>query len=78
MCDGDIDDADTGLDTSTATTWYADTDADTYGDALSTDVACDPPTGFVSDDTDCNDTDATVNPAASEVCDTADKARPSA
>ena len=78
LCDGDIDDADTDLDTATADTWYADTDADAFGDAGTTDLACAAPTGFVADATDCDDADATVNPAASEVCDDTDKARPSA
>jgi hypothetical protein len=67
-CDGDIDDADSSVDTSTGSTWYADTDGDGYGDAASTSLACDTPSGSVSDATDCDDADAAVNPAAAEVC----------
>jgi hypothetical protein len=67
-CDGDTDDADASIDTSTGSTWYADTDGDGYGDAASTTAACDEPSGHVADATDCDDTDAAVNPAASEVC----------
>jgi large repetitive protein len=81
-CDGEDDDCDGSIDEDAAVdvlTWYADTDGDTYGDAASTDIDCDQPSGFVSDATDCDDTDATVNPVATEVwydgvdqdCDTA-------
>ena len=67
-CDGDIDDADSGLDVSTASTWYADTDSDGYGDSATSTLACDQPTGSVADATDCDDADAAVNPGATEVC----------
>ncbi len=70
-CNGLADDADTGTDTSSTTVWYADDDGDTYGGttALS---ACDQPAGYVADTTDCDDTNAAINPAATEVCDTLD------
>ncbi|MDP2313426.1 MAG: MopE-related protein [Pseudomonadota bacterium] len=71
-CDGAVDDADTSLDTATATTWYTDGDADGYGDAGSLAVACEPPTGTVADATDCDDVVAAVNPAAAEVCNEVD------
>jgi len=66
----DIDDdcngtADDGL---TTTDWYEDADADGYGDAASTQNDCEAPSGYVTDDTDCDDTDDEVNPAADEVC----------
>ena len=64
-CDGDLDDDD-ALDTST---WYADADADGYGDGTSSQIACLQPTGFVSDATDCDDTDPTINLAGTEICD---------
>ena len=56
-CDGDIDE-DSAVD---APTWYADVDNDGYGDAGSTDVECAQPSGYVSDSSDCDDTDATLN-----------------
>ncbi|MCB9760115.1 MAG: hypothetical protein H6739_09800 [Alphaproteobacteria bacterium] len=71
-CDGATDDADSDLDTSTGSAWYADSDADTYGDASSVTWACTQPSGTVSDATDCDDGDATVNPAGSESCDGVD------
>ncbi len=50
-------------------TWYADADDDGYGDAGVSESTCDgAPTGFVGDDTDCDDTDENVNPGATEVC----------
>jgi hypothetical protein len=63
-CDGDIDED----DAADVLTWYADTDGDSYGDAASTDIDCDQPTGFVADDTDCDDTDAAQYPGATEWC----------
>ena len=63
-CDGTVDEDD-ALD---AGTWYADADSDGYGDASSTDDACSAPSGYVADDSDCDDTDASVNPGATEVC----------
>ena len=67
-CDGDTDEDD-ALDVST---WYADADSDSYGDASSADIDCDQPTGFVGDATDCDDTDSSANPGADEYCDGVD------
>ena len=71
-CDGDTDDADSSVDTSTGSTWYADTDGDGHGDASATTLACDAPSGSVSDATDCDDTDAAVSPSATEICNSID------
>ena len=67
-CDGRVDDDDPGLDTSTGSTFYTDADADGYGDATATTMACLAPSGSVSDATDCDDTTASISPAATEVC----------
>jgi hypothetical protein len=67
-CDADVDDADGSLDSATASTWYADADSDGYGDAAATSLTCAQPSGTVTDATDCDDADAAVNPAATEVC----------
>jgi hypothetical protein len=73
VCDGVNDeDCDTVVDeagASDATTWYADTDTDTYGDASVSQVACDQPSGYVADNTDCDDSLSAVNPAGTEICD---------
>ncbi len=70
VCDGADDDCD-GLpdeDATDAARWYADADGDTYGDAAIFADACEAPAGHVPDDTDCDDTDATVFPGATERC----------
>ena len=75
-CDGSADDADASVDATTMSTWYADADEDAYGDAASTQDACDDPSAtgslYVADATDCDDTDSAISPAATEVCDADD------
>ena len=67
-CSGAADDADaTGQ-----TTWYADGDGDGYGDSATTTTACDQPSSFVSDGTDCDDREAATHPGATDVCDGVD------
>ncbi len=74
MCNGYDDDCDGLVDLGAAdgTLYYLDSDSDGYGDASTSVAACDQPTGYVSDDTDCDDTDANVNPGMTEVCDSVD------
>ena len=61
-CDGDIDE---GVGTET---FYADEDGDGYGDGSMSVTACTAPVGYVSNDGDCDDTEADINPDAEEVC----------
>jgi hypothetical protein len=49
-------------------TFYRDADGDGYGNESDSTEACSAPTGYVSDNTDCDDTNAAVNPGATEVC----------
>jgi hypothetical protein len=44
-------------------TWHRDADGDGFGDPDEIESACEPPTGYVADGTDCDDTDPRVNPA---------------
>ena len=67
-CDGDIDED----DAADVTTWYADSDGDGFGDPTQTSTACDAPSGYVDDDNDCADADATIHPDAAEICDDID------
>ncbi|MFN7143880.1 MAG: putative metal-binding motif-containing protein, partial [Myxococcota bacterium] len=67
-CDGAADE-ESALD---ARTWYADSDADTYGNPSRSDVECYAPTGYVANATDCDDTRALSNPGATEYCNTYD------
>ena len=66
-CDGETDEDD-AVD---ATSWNTDGDGDGFGDWKSDDLelACDQPSGYVDDASDCDDTDATVNPDAEELDD---------
>ena len=64
-CNGQIDDG-TGA---TGTTWYADSDADGYGDLGTTSTACSQPTGYVNNSADCDDGNAATNPTSYEICD---------
>ena len=75
LCNGGDDDCD-GVtdedDAADATTWYADADADGFGDLATSTSACAAPTAFVADATDCDDGNASISPAAVEQCDPAD------
>jgi regulation of enolase protein 1 (concanavalin A-like superfamily) len=52
------------------TIWYLDSDGDGFGDpnASQSGFTCIQPTGYVANNTDCNDGNAAVNPGATEVC----------
>jgi hypothetical protein len=64
-CDGEVDEAG-ALD---ETVWYFDADGDGFGDPAQTTVACVAPAAFVVNNTDCDDANAEINPAATETCD---------
>jgi len=68
VCNGVDDDCD-GVTDPGAPIWYADADGDQYGDPSHSEVACERPGSAVSDDTDCDDSDASVSPGAPEICD---------
>ncbi|MFN5620781.1 MAG: PKD-like domain-containing protein [Flavobacteriales bacterium] len=45
------------------TVYYQDSDGDGYGNAAASTVACTQPTGYVTNDDDCCDTNADINPS---------------
>ena len=53
----------------TLATYYADADSDLFGNPSSSVSACTQPTGYVTNNTDCNDANNTVYPGAPELCD---------
>ena len=48
--------------------FYLDADNDGFGDATMLTVACVAPTGYVAVKGDCDDTNANINPDATEIC----------
>jgi hypothetical protein len=66
-CNGTVD-----VGASNTVTFYADSDNDGYGDVTDSQDACAAPNGYVTDSTDCDDTNSAVNPGEIEVCDSAD------
>ncbi len=69
-CDGAVDDADD--DVIDAQQFFEDDDADLYGNASSSVMMCEMPSGYIDNDDDCDDADAAINPDALEVCDGVD------
>ena len=54
------------------TIWFADVDADGFGDPDLDSLSCFTPSGFVSDFTDCNDANNLIYPTASDICNALD------
>jgi hypothetical protein len=52
----------------TPSTWYADADGDGFGNVSTTLSYCTQPYGYVANSTDCDDANASVNTAATELC----------
>lgn len=72
VCNTVDDDCDGLIDEDVQNTYYADADADDFGDDASTILACEIPEGYTTVNTDCNDANAEIYPGATEVCNTLD------
>lgn len=72
-CDELVDDSDDSLDLASAYPWFEDSDGDGYGDSSALVMACDRPHGHADLGGDCDDTDPSIAPSATEVCDGVDR-----
>ncbi|MBK6485137.1 MAG: T9SS type A sorting domain-containing protein [Chitinophagaceae bacterium] len=66
ICDGIDNNCDGNIDP--LFTFYADSDGDGYGDNNASVTDCAPPSGYVTNNTDCNDANAAIHPGATEIC----------
>lgn len=62
--DNDIDENCDGLKDQT---WYQDSDFDNFGNPFESIISANEPEGYVSNNMDCNDNDANINPDATEI-----------
>ncbi len=72
ICNGLDDNCVGGIDEGVQTTFYRDLDADGFGNPAVTQLSCSQPTGYVLNNTDCNDANANVRPTATEICNSLD------
>ena len=68
VCNNTDDNCDGQIDEGLRSTYYLDNDLDGYGDINNPTQACTTPDGYVTNNTDCDDSDTSVNPAGTEVC----------
>jgi ELWxxDGT repeat protein len=67
-CNGQDDDCNGQTDEGVQSTFYRDQDSDTYGNATVSALACSVPSGYVTNNTDCNDNNTAMHPNATELC----------
>lgn len=68
VCNGIDDNCNGTVDEGVQQTFYADADNDGFGNFNSSVLACSPPPNYVSNSSDCNDANGSVNPDAADVC----------
>lgn len=68
VCNGLDDDCDGDVDEGLLLNFYADIDADGFGNPVLIVESCSAPVGYVNNSLDCNDFNDLINPAAVEAC----------
>jgi len=69
ICDNIDNNCNNQTDEGLVSTYFLDNDSDGFGDSDNFLVTCNPPSNYVTDNTDCDDDDGTVYPGAPELCD---------
>jgi hypothetical protein len=69
VCDDADNNCNSLTDEGTTTTYWLDSDGDSFGDSATPMDACEMPAGYVANDDDCDDSDAAAAPGAAELCD---------
>lgn len=72
VCNYMDDNCEGNIDETVQSAFYADADADGFGDVNTFILACNALPGYVADNTDCNDVDFFTHPFQSETCNGAD------
>ena len=62
ICDGKDNNCNGQIDEGVKSTYYQDADGDAYGNPIASIQACSQPAGYVLDSTDCDDSNAAINP----------------
>lgn len=69
LCNGLDDDCNTLVDDNAGTIWYQDIDMDGFGNPAVTVTDCIQPIGYTGNSMDCDDTNANINPDATDIPD---------
>jgi hypothetical protein len=72
VCNDIDDDCDAEVDEGVSSTFFEDRDGDGFGDSGRAVRSCFSRAGLASNDADCDDLNASVNPSSVELCDSAD------
>ena len=68
ICDGLDNDCDSAIDEGLSVSWYQDADKDGYGNPSVAASACSQPSGYASNNTDCNDSTSQTTRCVANSC----------